>query len=558
MTSVISTSSIAEQLRPLAQRMRTSSPQIRQIVRVTADLIGEDRVRAVGRAREQVLKWLQVRVGPLPEQAWEGENFDHMTPGRFAAGIRIELPDGEYWCVRCDDPDRDVAGRTWTTEVSLARQGKTARFGLRLMMATTESEPIYKPSVPGVVRQVSDIPGLAEYGHTLSIDPIRVADDSELSALVRLLLDPRRRRPVYVVSLGEYETDTATASLDSRELAHRCLGIAHVAVITGPMSFGLSDYLGKQFSVFRGAVRTYRPRMTEEDDPYLHPLALPTRIESWAEAGPSAFIDMLVANAAGFSTKSIDETRELPTFTKARQVALQVSRQTKESEGGDTASLLELAMKELDEQQRGIDDLEALAADEERRRLEAEERLTSVEGTNEWLRERVLDLEGQLKTVKGNRPEEALPESYDQLKDWADRSLPGRVIITPRAQRDAKDGVFWDVALVYRCLKLLGNEYWRMRTEGGETASEACENALRQLGIKNERTGKEHILREQDETFFVPWGTGNRKHLLEWHLKNGGNTRDPGRCLRIYYFWDDDTQQVVVGSLPGHLHTRAT
>ena len=42
------------------------------------------------------------------------------------------------------------------------------------------------------------------------------------------------------------------------------------------------------------------------------------------------------------------------------------------------------------------------------------------------------------------------------------------------------------------------------------------------------------------------------------HLKSGGNTRDPTRCLRIYFFWDDDEQQVVVGSLPGHLENRLT
>jgi hypothetical protein len=42
------------------------------------------------------------------------------------------------------------------------------------------------------------------------------------------------------------------------------------------------------------------------------------------------------------------------------------------------------------------------------------------------------------------------------------------------------------------------------------------------------------------------------------HLKNGGNTRDPMRCLRIYFFWDDDEQQVVVGSLPAHLENHMT
>ena len=45
---------------------------------------------------------------------------------------------------------------------------------------------------------------------------------------------------------------------------------------------------------------------------------------------------------------------------------------------------------------------------------------------------------------------------------------------------------------------------------------------------------------------------------LPWHLKNGGNVRDPKRCLRIYYFWEPDTQRTVIDHLPAHRRTGAT
>ena len=45
--------------------------------------------------------------------------------------------------------------------------------------------------------------------------------------------------------------------------------------------------------------------------------------------------------------------------------------------------------------------------------------------------------------------------------------------------------------------------------------------------------------------------------LAYWHIKNGG-TRDPRRCLRIYYFWDATTQQVVIADMPAHRVTEAT
>jgi len=550
--------SISEQLRPLADRMRRLAPHTHQVVKVTAELAGEDKANSFALAREEVLKWLRARVGNLPGEAWAGETFEHMTPGRFAAGVRIDLDDGEYWCTRCDDPDKDIPARTWTTEMSLGRRGNRAIFGLRLVMATTEAEPAYTPSVPGVIRQLSETPGLLQHDRQVSAEPMVVDDDEKLRGLVRLLLDPRRTRPAYVVSLDEGITDLSTAAIDCRNLARRCIGIAHVSVITGPMTYGLSDYLGKDLSTFRGAVRTYRPGMTGGDDPYRHPLAFRPRIAQWQEVGPEAFVDLLVSNAAAASIVAISDEGELPPFTRARQIGLQKTRQHRQEEGADTDSLLELAQEEIDEKQAEIDELQSLAVNEEKKRISAEQQLTFVEGKNEWLQRRVMDLEGALESAGRPVSEEALPHTYDELKNWADRTLTGRVHLTPRAQREAKDASFNDPELVHRCLRVLGNEYWQMRTQGGNEAQSRCDEAFSNLGVRNERTGQEHLLREQGDTFVIPWGPRKEKRELAWHLKNGGNTRDPERCLRIYYFWDDETEQVVVGSLPGHLKTRAS
>ena len=57
-----------------------------------------------------------------------------------------------------------------------------------------------------------------------------------------------------------------------------------------------------------------------------------------------------------------------------------------------------------------------------------------------------------------------------------------------------------------------------------------------------------------DEYFVIHRG---RKCLLENHIKKG-TSREPRKCLRIYFFWDAEEQVVVVGSLPGHLDTQAT
>jgi len=49
-----------------------------------------------------------------------------------------------------------------------------------------------------------------------------------------------------------------------------------------------------------------------------------------------------------------------------------------------------------------------------------------------------------------------------------------------------------------------------------------------------------------------------KKRRVEWHIKNGGNTHDPKRCMRIYYFWDDASLQTVIANMPAHIRTDAT
>ena len=41
------------------------------------------------------------------------------------------------------------------------------------------------------------------------------------------------------------------------------------------------------------------------------------------------------------------------------------------------------------------------------------------------------------------------------------------------------------------------------------------------------------------------------------HIRKGRD-HDARHCLAIYFFWDEETRQVVVGWLPSHLDNRLT
>ena len=95
-----------------------------------------------------------------------------------------------------------------------------------------------------------------------------------------------------------------------------------------------------------------------------------------------------------------------------------------------------------------------------------------------------------------------------------------------------------------RCLLWLANEYRDSRLNG---SSGDLRKPL-ESGIQNDRVG--------GDSFEFKWN--DRNVPVEWHIKNGGNTHDPRRCLRIYYFWDDESQTVVIVTMPAHIRTGAT
>ncbi len=137
-----------------------------------------------------------------------------------------------------------------------------------------------------------------------------------------------------------------------------------------------------------------------------------------------------------------------------------------------------------------------------------------------------------------------LPETWAAFGAWCERELTGRVRLMPRARREIKRARFADVRLAARCLRWLGGEYRRLRLEtSGLGLRGRVEN-----GVHNQQCG--------GDAFPVKWRGKHQK--VDWHIKSGGSTHDPTRCLRIYYFWDPASDEVVIASMPAHIRTDAT
>lgn len=146
------------------------------------------------------------------------------------------------------------------------------------------------------------------------------------------------------------------------------------------------------------------------------------------------------------------------------------------------------------------------------------------------------------------------PDNFDDLERWFEEHLSGgKVRLLRRAVRAAKKSPFKNPRLAYRALSILHDYYVPMRIEGGKARKDEYDKALRAANLTEAATFAGTRSGEYGDTYFVTHG--GRKRELVRHLK-GGNSRDPRYGFRLYFFWDDDDREVVVGSLPNHLTTR--
>jgi hypothetical protein len=414
--------SLAEQLRAYVDRTGLYAPRIRQIVQITASLRGPDPRSAGEVARQETLRWLHKRAGPLPAEAWQGETFEHeLAPGHSALAVSLNGP-AYHWVTRLDHPDEAVPGRIWSTEVTVRASPQGAQFGVRLSCVTLWEDPDPELSTPGIVLQVADRPGLEELGVRLIAEPWLLGSSDDVLKLVALIANPMRTRPVYVVSLPDGQADAAGAAIDSGAVARRCLGIAHVVVLPSPRSFELTDQVGREHSVFGGAVRSYFPGFAIEDQvPRKHPLALASRIADWPGGGAAAFADLLVRRAYEYSTRRPDLEERLPSFTRVRNIALS-RRQVDLEHGGDQRAMIVNLQAQTQELSREAQTWEALAHEEMAQRTALEYEADQLKAQNEWMRSELDRLRQQVQALTGDRADAPVP-----FPMTSERSANGRI-----------------------------------------------------------------------------------------------------------------------------------
>ena len=539
--------------------IRSGRPRVRTTFQILSSLRGEGQVLAD--ARGMACQWIEAKIArPLPAAIRDGETFSDELHGQ-----RVEtfaLDGGREWTLRYTRPDEPLPdrpaepGRTWTTDLWLREETDRVRIAVRDRCTSTNDErgqpPMFRPRL---VRDLSNRFGMQDV-RVFSQEPWIIDGVAALDKLHAFLLDADRR--CSVVLLTEVDSRrvpirTLPFLLDAHRLAKACQCAAHVVALPQQMTFGWSERVGRTWSAFQGAIRVYRPGLDlDRDELHRHPLIMPERVLAFARDGAlmedayeKHLRDQIFAHAAA-SEPNWAGVRFVP---EARVLHAETLRRSS-STASETAARYD---HELEMLRRQANDAEALAqAYHDDAREAADQRDQSV-AENRMLRARIDQLQRGLRSGRQAVGKVPRPASLDQIASWAEQELAGTVRLHPRAVRGLKNGEFRDVESLASALELLGREY-RDLCMGVEGARGHFESRLGELGLRCSPSGDESSLGQQGDAYFVRWPySDSPRCFLGMHLRNTGNTRDPARCLAIYFFWDPDTLQVVVGWLPSHL-----
>jgi len=538
-----SQTTLAEALKPVRDRLPRAIVE-REILRVVATIPGRPDEDALHVARQEALKWARKRAGgDLPQDAWKGAEFEILSAGRTTMAAYIKTENYILWSLRGDDPDKEVPGRIWSTEVSLGKTSGTEDIllGVRLIVNSTEAELSIEPAVPGLIRQIADSCGLRDGNVPTWPAPHVARKQDDVDVLLEWLVSSGRRLPIVVASGDERSASPDAPLIDVDALGKSLCGLAHIVVLPANLTYRLTDELGKPLSVFHGGVRIYNPGLDPLGDPRDHRLYLASTLSN-NSASVAAEIK------SGIARESLRRTRlghDVLSFAAVRSVSLQKRQEQRRETGASETEQLTTALtrgealeKQVQDLQGQVDQAWQLSEDESSRAEDAEKQLYSAWARIEQL-EAALDASGT-KAVDEN----VEPASWEEFAKWCDDRFSSRLSLSSAARRAVRNPEFEDFRLAARCVRWLAIEARdRFLNGGGSLANIPIFD-----GISNAPCGA-------DEYHFDFQG---RRLLANWHVKNGGNTRQPERCLRIYYTFDEITRQVIVSDMPAHRRTGAS
>lgn len=380
-----------------------------------------------------------------------------------------------------------------------------------------------------------------------------------------LITSPYRNLPVIVISQVNWNHWTLTPNapgflVNDDYLARQVAGYAHIVRLSFQAAFAWTKRVGKPWAVYDGACRTYFQNVNiEKGIPAGHPGNRKDKIWYWVydgDRGPNAYTSFLIHTVHQTASTNRTDWRGLYFVPDARILAAEL--ELAHSMHLANAPAREAALNHhVAALQRKLDAAEEENADWLAEVEQAQEIAEFYRNENISLRRQIDVLRNHLKRQRGDKELDTdvpIPRGYDAIPDWVRQHLAGRLILHPRAERAVGKAEYVEPEMVYRALLILANEYRDSRM--GIGSDESFRTALAKYGMDFSGSIDKARAGQEGDAYFVNYPPGsNNRRMLQFHIERG-NSREPRYCMRIYFFWDEESNQVVVGWLPGHLSNR--
>lgn len=509
-------------------------------------------------------------VDSLPGEYCPVSDSSHRGPS-YLIDCKV-IPEIFTWAMRLVFTDHSDSGegnaeiyenRTWYYDIGFAEQDGALQFGIEVGVEQNSISTLVDFS-PQIVGYLGEKVGLRQV-RVLDGRPMQIRNQAHAEQLHELLNSRLRHLPVVVISEVHSNSWLLTPNppsylLDISVIASRLHGYAHVVQMTRDGSWEWSQLMGNLWPVYDGAVRIFRsnfdPNYGSSSE---HPAFLKDEIWDFRHDranGPRAFFNYLLGAVRRNAHHSFTGWRGL-LFYNGLSIGKEILAKINTS-----GQIQEAAKREerLTAQKLKLE--KALALEKEKSKTLTAE-LGSLTERNRDQEAVIASMQRSIERLSGYEKaplpleelgEIEIPDNFEVLPVWVQLYLAGRLYLHPRAERAIEKAEYKNPELVYGALLALAFEYRDSKL--GLINEKPFKAKCSQLRIQKRASITKSRAGQEGDQYFVnyPFHTSNRC-LLQWHLAKG-NSRQKAYCMRIYYFWDEESKQVIVGYLPGHLSTR--
>ena len=471
----------------------------------------------------------------LERKGYKGGTADFKLQNGKCATVQAAVSSASTGQVRSWALLEEIDGGFFETSVTLSREGSdmVALITIAAGHGSNRIAPLFVDArCPGIVGSMVEDGGWSLGPTPIARASLSVSGSVGGDELIAALQRSDRTLPIVLVS--SQQGLLLHPDLPGR-LARELTGLALVAVADEDACWRLTTRLGKALSCFGGAVRLYWPGFQASDKVFRHPLWTSERMLSRAQTLDAAVLGLCNALRRRLMAVSIAALMPPPMISRIR--AAEVKERT------------ELASKELTDHAdyRGLADLYA-----------AEN--TKLQGRIETLEEQADALRKQLYRLQ---TEAAWADVDDDLQP--DAGTPPTIVseAVERARLlfaglvtfggDVEAGIAGLAAHAGPPEKVLAYledlaELARVRREGP-----LGRGMIQWLSERNVEasTESETVANNRLQMDRRTWSDGRGRRQFRLHLKPNDSTH-PDQCVRIYFDWDEASEQVVVGWVGRH------